>query len=107
MDRAELFEAVSKDVGLSPARVRDVLLFAFYHIADRVTRGERVKLREFGEFHSVKRAARMIRNPRTGQIKMVPATTNPKFTPSLTFKATVAAKTGAKGMVRPLLSIER
>lgn len=107
MDRAELFEAVSKDVGLSPARVRDVLMFAFWHIADTVTRGERVKLREFGEFHSAKRAARAIRNPKTGQIKVWPATTLPKFVASRTFRATVAAKTGAKGMARPLLSIER
>lgn len=107
MDRQELFEAVAADVGMPAARVKTVILFALYHIADRVTRGERVKLREFGEFHSIKRAARRIRNPRTGQVKTAPATTVPKFVPSLTFKSAVAAKTGSKGLYRPLLSIER
>lgn len=107
MDRQELYEAVSADVGISVPRVRDVLLFALYHIADKVTRGEAVKLREFGEFHSAKRAARRVRNPRTGQIKVVPAVTVPKFVASRTFKSAVAAKTGAKGLYKPLLSIER
>lgn len=107
MDRAELFQKVSEDVGLSPSRVRDVLLYAFHHIAQTVVKGERVKLREFGEFHSVKRAARRMMNPKTGLWKQVPETTNPKFTPSRTFRAAVAGRAGSKGLTAPILSIER
>ncbi len=50
-------------------------------ITAALTRGDRVELRNFGNFFVRERAARVGRNPRTGQIVEVPVTRVPRFKP--------------------------
>jgi DNA-binding protein HU-beta len=60
-------------------------------IVDTVGSGSSVTLTGFGVFEPRARAARVARNPRTGETVPVPATTVPAFRPGTAFKATVEA----------------
>lgn len=55
-------------------------------VMDDVAAGNKVQLIGFGTFESTTRAAREMRNPRTGEMSMHPETRNAKFKPSKVFK---------------------
>jgi DNA-binding protein HU-beta len=59
-------------------------------IVDAVRSGDSVSLTGFGVFTSRARAARVARNPRTGETVDVPATTVPAFRPGATFRTAVS-----------------
>lgn len=61
---------------------RDIELIVntfFDTISDAMSRGERVELRGFGAFAVKKRAARLGRNPKTGEAVQVDAKHTPHF----------------------------
>ncbi|MCE3555758.1 HU family DNA-binding protein [Pseudonocardia sp. RS11V-5] len=64
-------------------------------IVDTVGSGGSVTLTGFGVFEARARAARVARNPRTGETVPVPPTTVPAFRPGTAFKTTVAGNDGA------------
>ncbi|MFR9800824.1 HU family DNA-binding protein [Pseudonocardia sp. RS010] len=64
-------------------------------IVDTVGSGGSVTLTGFGVFEARARAARVARNPRTGETVPVPPTTVPSFRPGTAFKTTVAGNGGA------------
>ena len=51
----------------------------FDTIVKTMSRGEEVAITGFGTFRVVKRAARMGRNPKTGESIQIKASTKPKF----------------------------
>ena len=59
-------------------------------------KGDTVALIGFGTFKSAKRAARVGKNPRTGEKLKISAATLPKFTPGAKFKAVVDPKAAAR-----------
>src|SRR5579862_9604054 len=65
--RADLCEAVYKDVGLSRSESAALVELVFKEITDRLERGETVKLSSFGSFVVRSKGARMGRNPKTGK----------------------------------------
>ena len=98
MNKQELIESVSTQLGHSKRDVTNVIEAALDELKRAVARGEKVALAGFGVFHGQKRAARTGRNPQTGEAVKIKATTLPKFRPGAEFKAVVS---GAKKPAAP------
>jgi DNA-binding protein HU-beta len=79
MNKAELISAIAEKAELSVSKAEKALLAAIDTIFDTLTSGDSVSLVGFGSFGVKKRAARKVRNPRTGAEMMVKATTVPFF----------------------------
>jgi DNA-binding protein HU-beta len=79
MNKAELISAIAEKAELSLLKAEKVLLAAIDTIFDTLTKGDSVSLVGFGNFGVKKRAARKVRNPRTGAQIDVLATTVPFF----------------------------
>ena len=84
MNRQELVNAIAENSGISKKNVEEVLKNFVTVVMDDVAAGNKVQLIGFGTFESTTRAAREMRNPRTGD--MHPETRNAKFKPSKVFK---------------------
>ncbi len=63
--RADLSEAVHREVGLSRAESAMFVRLVLQTISDALVRGEQVKLSSFGTFEVRHKKARMGRNPKT------------------------------------------
>ena len=96
MNKSELVEAIAKQAELSKADAERALSATIATIVKAVSKGDTVTLVGFGTFKSLKRAARVGRNPATGAALKIAATTLPKFTAGATFKTAVAGKKSAK-----------
>lgn len=70
--RADLTEAVYREIGLSRTESAQLVESVIEHIVDALLRGETVKLAGFGTFSLRDKKERMGRNPKTG--KAVPIT---------------------------------
>ena len=94
MNKSQLIDALAARLGdrRTAASAVDGLLST---IVDTVKSGESVSLTGFGVFEARARAARVGRNPRTGQTVGVPAATVPAFRPGIGFKAAVGAVSSA------------
>jgi integration host factor subunit alpha len=66
LTRADLAEAVYKQLGLSRSESADLVELILAEIADAIERGENVKLSSFGSFLVRSKAERVGRNPKTG-----------------------------------------
>jgi DNA-binding protein HU-beta len=88
MNKSQLIDALAARLGdrRTAASAVDGLLST---IVESVKSGESVSLTGFGVFEARARAARVGRNPRTGQTVAVPAATVPAFRPGMGFKAAV------------------
>ncbi|SHH15054.1 integration host factor subunit alpha [Marivita hallyeonensis] len=95
LTRMDLSEAVFREVGLSRNESADLVESVLNHMSDALVAGEQVKISSFGTFSIRDKAARVGRNPKTGE--EVPI--NPRrvltFRPSHLMKDRVAA--GNKG----------
>lgn len=93
--RMDLSEAVFREVALSRNESADLVETVLNHMSDALVAGEQVKISSFGTFSIRDKAARVGRNPKTGE--EVPI--NPRrvltFRPSHLMKDRVAA--GNKG----------
>ncbi|WP_238366543.1 integration host factor subunit alpha [Mesobacterium pallidum] len=91
LTRMDLSEAVFREVGLSRNESADLVESVLQHMSDSLVAGEQVKISSFGTFSVRDKAARVGRNPKTGQ--EVPI--NPRrvltFRPSHLMKERVAA----------------
>jgi DNA-binding protein HU-beta len=72
----------------------------FEDIQSAVIAGEPVKIPGFGQFKVRDRAARMARNPATGEQVKVPAKRVFKFLPAKALKEAVMSKRGGRGGAR-------
>lgn len=70
--RADLAEAVYREIGLSRSESSELVESVIDHIGDALLKGENVKLAGFGTFSLRDKKERMGRNPKTG--KEVPIT---------------------------------
>ena len=67
LTRMDLAEAVHTEVGLSRNESADLVESVLQHISDALVRGESVKISSFGTFSIRDKAARVGRNPKTGE----------------------------------------
>jgi len=66
--------------------------FILDEIASSMAKGVKVNLKDFGIFVKAERAARMGRNPATGQQIKIKASVKPRFRPSKVLKDAMASK---------------
>ena len=81
MNKVELVEEVSGEVGLSKRETQKVIDAIIGTIGDTLAAGEKVTLVGFGTFQVMNRKARVGRNPQTGATIQIPAKKVPKFVP--------------------------
>jgi DNA-binding protein HU-beta len=93
VNKQELIDSVSTQLGHSKRDVSNVIETALDELKRAVARGEKVALAGFGVFQRHDRKARTGRNPQTGEAVQIKATKLPKFRPGAEFKAVVS---GAK-----------
>ena len=67
LTRMDLAEAVFQEVGLSRNESAELVESVLQHMSDALVRGESVKISSFGTFNVRTKAARMGRNPKTGE----------------------------------------
>lgn len=67
LTRADLSEAVHREVGLSRTESAELVKSIIDTVAEAVVTGERVKLSSFGTFMVRDKGGRVGRNPKTGQ----------------------------------------
>ena len=89
MNKAELIDAIAKDVNLSKADAKRALEALTGNIAKSLVKGDRVALIGFGTWSITKRAARTGRNPQTGAAIQIPASNQPKFSAGKALKEAV------------------
>lgn len=89
MNKAELTAEVAERLSGVDPDARQYVDAVFDVIMGRVAAGERVQILGFGTFDSVERAARVGRNPRTGEAIQVPAGVSPRFHAGQKFRAQV------------------
>ncbi|HVM02913.1 MAG TPA: HU family DNA-binding protein, partial [Acidimicrobiales bacterium] len=86
MNRRELVNAVAAHGGLDAKQV-DATLKSFTEVVTAVVaKGEPVSISGFAKFAKVERAARMGRNPRTGEPVKIKASKKARITPLKGFK---------------------
>lgn len=86
MTKTELIEQIAKSADLSKAAAERALNATLGAITHTLRKGGSVGLTGFGTFKVHKRAARIGRNPRTGDAVKIKAAKVPKFTPGKGFK---------------------
>jgi len=79
MNKGELVEEVSAEIGLTKKASGEAIGAVIDGITDALARGERVTLVGFGTFRVISRKARRGRNPQTGQSIQIPAKRVPRF----------------------------
>ena len=67
LTRMDLSEAVFQEVGLSRNESAQLVESILSHMSDALVRGETVKISSFGTFSVRDKAARIGRNPKTGE----------------------------------------
>jgi DNA-binding protein HU-beta len=85
----------------SMAAAREEIRWFFETISEALQKGDEVRIHGFGAFKTQQRAARMGRNPRTGESVKVPARKVVRFAPSSSLSSSLrgaksAARRGAK-----------
>lgn len=90
LTRMDLSEAVFEEVGLSRNESAQLVESILQHVSDALVRGETVKISSFGTFSVRDKAARVGRNPKTGQEAPIPPRRVLSFRPSHIMKERVA-----------------
>lgn len=89
MNKSQLISAIAESAGITVAKAEETLQAALNGITDTLTQGGSVAITGFGSFGVKKRAARKVRNPRTGQEMMLKDTIVPYFKAGKNLKETV------------------
>lgn len=92
MNKAEFIEAVAKTGDLSKTAAAAAVDAVLEAISQTLKKGGDVTLIGFGSFKVAKRAARVGRNPATGEALKIKASKSPKFTAGKTLKDLVNKK---------------
>ena len=91
LTRMDLSEAVFREVGLSRNESAQLVESVLGHVSDALVKGETVKISSFGTFSVRDKAARVGRNPKTGQEVPISPRRVLTFRPSQIMKERVAA----------------
>lgn len=86
-NKADLTKEVADKLGISKAAVHEVIDFALGTILIAAAQGNGYRLHGFGTFKPKTTAARVGRNPRTGEAVEIPARTSLAFKPAKAGKA--------------------
>ena len=90
MNKAELIEVLTEKLDTDRRHAGEAVEHLIDAIVRAVQRGESVTITGFGVFERRRRAARVARNPRTGETVKVKPTSVPAFRPGAQFKAIVS-----------------
>jgi DNA-binding protein HU-beta len=90
MNKAELIDVLTQKMGTDRRHATAAVENVVDTIVRAVHRGDSVTITGFGVFEQRRRAARVARNPRTGETVKVKPTSVPAFRPGAQFKAVVA-----------------
>ncbi|HHS89323.1 MAG TPA: integration host factor subunit alpha [Rhodobacteraceae bacterium] len=91
LTRMDLSESVFRAVGLSRNESAQLVESVLAHISDALVDGESVKISSFGTFNVRNKAARVGRNPKTGEEVPISPRRVLTFRPSQLMKDRVAA----------------
>lgn len=89
MNKAELIAAMSANTGFTKKDIGSAVEALVSVISETLASGEKVSIVGFGSFEVVNRAARVGRDPKTGNPLNIPASKAPKFKAGSSLKATV------------------
>ena len=85
MKKQDLIEIVGSKTGESNQVVTNIINTMIEVISDQLKANEPVDIHGFAKFESVQQNARLVRNPKTGEIKENPA----KLVPKCRFKSAI------------------
>jgi DNA-binding protein HU-beta len=91
MTKNELIRELAEEFELPRVRVGELVEAMLEKFTNVLKSGDKVQLTPFGQFRIRDRAARMARNPQTGEPVKVPAKRVLKFVPGKTLKDAVGA----------------
>lgn len=89
MNKNELVEAIALSTEITKTDVDKVVTSLTEVITDELEKGDSVSLKGFGTFEVRSRSERTGRNPRTGEILVIPASKVPAFKVSSALKKAV------------------
>ncbi|MEM7046421.1 MAG: HU family DNA-binding protein [Pseudomonadota bacterium] len=89
MNKSDLAASIADAVGLSKTQAKDTVDAVFDAITQSLASGQEVRLVGFGTFTTTRRAATKGRNPQTGAVINIPASTQPKFRAAKVLKSAV------------------
>jgi DNA-binding protein HU-beta len=96
MTKNEIVRELAEDFELPRRQVAEMMETLLARLTDVLKSGDKVQLPPFGQFRVRDRAARIARNPQTGEPVKVPAKRVLRFTPARSLKEAVGtAKRGA------------
>src|SRR5215469_615699 len=90
MNKAELIDVLTEKLGSDRRTATEAVENVVDTIVRAVHKGDSVTITGFGVFEQRRRAARVARNPRTGETVKVKPTSVPAFRPGAQFKAVVS-----------------
>lgn len=96
MNKKQLLLKISKASQLTLKDAESILNTFIEVITENLAKQTKIQLIGFGSFTAVKRAARVGRNPKTGEEISIPATIMPKFIPGKLLKGAVRTKAKKK-----------
>ena len=92
MNKKELVSLIGRHTWLREPVINNVIDAFFTEVTFALYRGEKVNLGSFGSFKPQKRAARIGRNPHTGDAVPIPARIMPVFKAGSSLRKTVSQK---------------
>lgn len=92
--RDVLAEQLAERAEITMTAARDEIRWFFDTISTALESGEEVRIHGFGSFKTAQRAARMGRNPRTGEAVRVAARRVVRFAPSTTLSGALKSSRG-------------
>lgn len=104
MNKAELIDVLTQKLGSDRRQATAAVENVVDTIVRAVHKGDSVTITGFGVFEQRRRAARVARNPRTGETVKVKPTSVPAFRPGAQFKAVVS---GAQRLPAEGLAVKR
>ncbi|MEW6663384.1 MAG: HU family DNA-binding protein [Bacillota bacterium] len=89
MNKTELVSSVAEKAEITKKEAEKVVNAVFASMEEALAKGDKVQLVGFGTFEVKERAARIGRNPKTGEEINIPATKVPSFKPGKSLKENV------------------
>ncbi len=89
MNKGQLIEAIAKDANITKTQAGGALDAFVKNVQVSLKKGDKVTIVGFGTFSASNRAARMGRNPQTGQPIKIPAKRVAKFSAGKALKAAI------------------
>lgn len=92
MNQKQLAGKVAQKISMKKAAVEKVIETTLDAITDALAKNEKVRLVGFGNFLVRSRAARVGRNPQTGEKINIPVSKAPAFVPGINLKKSIKSK---------------